>query len=64
MFIIHYSHLFLSRIPLNKGKTIRNTLRDVGLHAESLKKRYTELNGNLEPLTNYLDVTINSTRNF
>ncbi|KAF7278249.1 hypothetical protein GWI33_008605 [Rhynchophorus ferrugineus] len=43
------------RIPLTKGKTVRNSLREVGTHVQQVRLRYSSLSATPEPLTNYLD---------
>ncbi|XP_030767631.1 lysosomal aspartic protease [Sitophilus oryzae] len=43
------------RVSLTKGKSVRNTLRDVGTHVQQVKLRYVSVDPSPEPLTNYLD---------
>lgn len=56
------------RIPLHKGKSLRNTLKEQGLLEDFLRRRqyeFSEKNSNIgvvasEPLTNYLDVSVST----
>ncbi|CAO2599664.1 CYM, partial [Lemmus lemmus] len=56
----------LLRIPLHKGKSLRNTLKERGLLEDFLRTHQSEFSENgfgtgmvaSEPLTNYLDVSV------
>lgn len=56
------------RIPLHKGKSLRNTLKEQGLLEDFLRRHqyeFIEKNSNIgvvasEPLTNYLDVSVSA----
>lgn len=56
----------LLRIPLHKGKSLRNTLKEQGLLEDFLRRHqyeFSEKNSNIgvvaiEPLINYLDVSV------
>lgn len=58
----------LLRIPLHKGKSLRNTLKEQGLLEDFLRRHqyeFSEKNSDIgvvasEPLTNYLDVSVSA----
>ncbi|CAG9769112.1 unnamed protein product [Ceutorhynchus assimilis] len=55
-FLVAAANCELVRIPLIKGTTPRNTLREVGTHVQQVRLKYNAYGGPIpEPLSNYLD---------
>lgn len=62
LLLVSFSQAAL-RVPLHKFRTVRNSLKDIGISAEDLRRKahldlkhkYSEEYGGPEPLSNYLD---------